>query len=1347
MARRLFALALITVSLGMLGGLTTSASAAGPVPETQYYFHAGSSPIDGTFNTAAPTSGSATLFTGAPILNAPRFTGADGSIGGMIDTLRIDVWQHAPVCEPTSVVLTCVTYDVQLTVGTTEYTFTFDAPSPASTDFTEVRHTFTSADASSPLPIDATGQHVDIVVRGHYLVNEAVTVLAYDSTSTPSGFAVNVPPPTDGSQIPSPGLATGSVGFTTPVTLPQSDGYGEPSLAVAPVGSQGTAGQPQTLWATAPRGLTSSATGNRASPVWRSDDGGRNWAGPITTSNVGPAETGLGGGDTDIRTDKRGNAYQLDLWLGDDSMSFSTDKGSTWTGSPISHIHLGDDRAWLAYSEKEDALYQTYDGLSGVYIDKAPLNTPAGPNAALVFPQESLVVDNASRACVCSPGSLFVDDSRAGSTPYVYVVLQGADGLDLWRSDDGGLTFTHSVVPQSGAGTTTANLFAVGTVDAAGNVYVAWSEKKGATYEVYYASSTDHGRTFQGPFDASALIGPAHTAVMPAIAADEAGHVALSFYGTPQAVDPEAHSSAVWNVYYLESRNGASGSPAFTVSTALPGAHEGQICLSGANCSDTDDRSLLDFFSVVFDANHLANIVATKGNLAQGTVVQFVKATGGSAATGTTLTYTGDTGATKGATATYAAILLDTSGNPVSGAPVAFQLGSLPPVNGTTNASGVATATQAISLDAGTYQLKADYAGDATRGASSTTAQFTVSAPAPTFGDVSLAQVGPKDRGGEPSIATGPEGNLYVSYPGSNMDFFRSADQGKTWTAGAIAANHSGDTSVNVDSSGAVYQSNLNGIQLNPDTLQGVVFKSTDFGAHWTQGGGFITQTNSSNQPFLVDRQWADAYIPPGKTTDQALVYFTYHDWGPNQIWVNRSSDGGRTFGPPVDVITSPEAQAASLCDTIPGGIKVVKSGPHAGRIYDAWLGGSLATNAATGCNVTQLNTFSTIWIAYSDDQGATWTDRLIFDGGFGHDASGLFADLTLDDQGNPYVAFADNLTDEWDVYVMASFDGGITWNGKSDGTGSPYKVNADTGTHFFPSIAVGDPGRVDVAYLGTDKLIDQTPYGKPTPGGGAGGVWRLYMAQSTNLASGNPTWSVVQATPTPMHIGDVCTLGIFCIGELGSNRDLLDFIDISVGVDGFAHAAYTDDNLATGIWAANQVSGIRAYAPQLSLAGGNPASGAYTTTVSVSANTSYVDAGTPVTFTLGSQSATAPVGAGGVATATLALTQAPGAYTLTARAAGLSASAPFAITKDGTLMTVVRGTSTLTATLMAVGSNAPVAGRTVTFFVNGKKAGAATTNASGVATLKKTVRRGSTVRAVFAGDGFFTGSEATTTN
>lgn len=82
--------------------------------------------------------------------------------------------------------------------------------------------------------------------------------------------------------------------------------------------------------------------------------------------------------------------------------------------------------------------------------------------------------------------------------------------------------------------------------------------------------------------------------------------------------------------------------------------------------------------------------------------------------------------------------------------------------------------------------------------------------------------------------------------------------------------------------------------------------------------------------------------------------------------------------------------------------------------IYAAGLRGDPA-NAVTGCNYTQAAAFHSVWTAVSDDNGATWTDHLGFDPGPLHDASEIFADMALDNQGNPYLAFTMNLTNDQD--------------------------------------------------------------------------------------------------------------------------------------------------------------------------------------------------------------------------------------------------------------------------------------------------------------------------------------------
>jgi hypothetical protein len=286
------------------------------------------------------------------------------------------------------------------------------------------------------------------------------------------------------------------------------------------------------------------------------------------------------------------------------------------------------------------------------------------------------------------------------------------------------------------------------------------------------------------------------------------------------------------------------------------------------------------------------------------------------------------------------------------------------------------------------------------------------------------------------------------------------------------------------------------------------------------------------------------------------------------------------------------------------------------------WIAADPGTDLS-GCNLTMAAPFHTLWVAYSDDGGNTWTPQQAFDGGTGHDASTPFVGFTLDDQGNPYFGFAMNHWDpnaatdaaltgecaafsaaaseqshpecEYDMYVVWSSDGGAHWD-HSGGSGTipgsaaaPFRVNppGETGTHWFPAIAAGDPGQVDVGYLLTPTIEPTDAVGKVDISGCAGPSttnptfppacsWDLYAGQSLNLTSSpaTATWATANLTSpglptvTPMHIGDICNLGIACTG----GRHLLDFIQSTIDpTTGCAHIGYADDNTVNMLRAANE--------------------------------------------------------------------------------------------------------------------------------------------------------------------------------
>ncbi len=480
--------------------------------------------------------------------------------------------------------------------------------------------------------------------------------------------------------------------------------------------------------------------------------------------------------------------------------------------------------------------------------------------------------------------------------------------------------------------------------------------------------------------------------------------------------------------------------------------------------------------------------------------------------------------------------------------------------------------------------------------------------------------------GGEPSIVSDSSGHLYDTTPSGGTITYRSTARGATWQQTTTADHSSGDDCLATDQSNAVYLCNLAGSE-GVAPLQADVWKSVNGGASWTHGEGALPQCATSCSPFGVDRDWVAASILSGKSTSKAEVVLMYHDfYGPSQIWVNISRDGGATFGAPQEVLAGPAvtpgavagtlvAQGYTLCNTVPAGVGIVPPGkPHAGRIIVGWIAADLPQNA-TGCNVTMAQSFHTLWVSYSDDAGQTWTPQQAFDAGVGHDTSTPFVGFTLDRQGNPYFGFDVNLSSnpatcsaestagtvqtdsscEYDMYVVWSSNGGATWDGGGGlipgGAATAYRVNpsTETGTHFFPAIAAGNPGQVDVAYLRAPQILPTDPLGKADPGGCAGPgpangnpttyppacTWNLYAAQSLNLtkAVGGATWTITPITATPVHIGDICNLGIFCVAP-SSNRNLLDFITEAVDNHGCAHIAYADDNTVNELRAANQTAG-----------------------------------------------------------------------------------------------------------------------------------------------------------------------------
>jgi hypothetical protein len=433
-------------------------------------------------------------------------------------------------------------------------------------------------------------------------------------------------------------------------------------------------------------------------------------------------------------------------------------------------------------------------------------------------------------------------------------------------------------------------------------------------------------------------------------------------------------------------------------------------------------------------------------------------------------------------------------------------------------------------------------------------------------------EVSPQDETNatEPYIAIDrSDGTVWVAWQAAGTHVARSDDGGRTFVQTPIVdlfGRDLGDVDIAVGGptpcatpttnclpgTRRVYVSSL---ERAPLILQTRLAYSDDRGAHWT------VNSVAAIHPSLIDRPWLAVY--PRATAVQDQVYIAYHDFTDSQIYVTASNDGGTTFGPSVVASAGPSvptptlgvpAPADSFCNTVPSGIEV---DPRTGEVYVLWLTADPIANTTEGCNVSMIQNFHKLWVAHSPPAvgagpatATVWDTHVVYDGAATENASDIFATLAVDDSGasgtpgNVYVAFADNKASPsaFDIWFTHSSDKGITWF-------PPVKVNSDKGTHFFPWIAAGSAGRVDFIWLNSP---DYTPTDlEESP-------WYVTFAQTTNGTSASPKFNQTSASSSVMHVGGICTNGIFCTVNDG-NRDLADSISIAIDRGGSAGLVWTD--------------------------------------------------------------------------------------------------------------------------------------------------------------------------------------------
>jgi hypothetical protein len=309
---------------------------------------------------------------------------------------------------------------------------------------------------------------------------------------------------------------------------------------------------------------------------------------------------------------------------------------------------------------------------------------------------------------------------------------------------------------------------------------------------------------------------------------------------------------------------------------------------------------------------------------------------------------------------------------------------------------------------------------------------------------------------------------------------------------------------------------------------------------------GFATSTSPNNGRSIAsggpfgngntdegggaDRQWMTF-------VDASTVLLIYNQQQPRNIVVQRSTDGGLTYG-------TTDAVRAARSPRFPGPIRYVDPimpGLPNGLVYFAW-----DRVAADG---DQIN------ISFSTDRGLTWRNcgAAVAPG-----TATLFPSADHDSAGNIYIAYGENsLFHTYLVTTSAAKLMGATPSCpdptassdlpplRADLFSQPIQVDRDRvkTTVFAWVTAGGAPGRVAVTFAGTETE------GNPNSGN-FDASWDIYVNQSLNALSTDPasppTFSQVKATTHPFHYDSICLNGLGCdLAVPPGDRSMADFFSL----------------------------------------------------------------------------------------------------------------------------------------------------------------------------------------------------------
>jgi len=195
--------------------------------------------------------------------------------------------------------------------------------------------------------------------------------------------------------------------------------------------------------------------------------------------------------------------------------------------------------------------------------------------------------------------------------------------------------------------------------------------------------------------------------------------------------------------------------------------------------------------------------------------------------------------------------------------------------------------------------------------------------------------------------------------------------------------------------------------------------------------------------------------------------------------------------------------------------------------------------------------------VILSKDNGLTWSERTMgLDVGTPYPRKN--SEVGTDSESNAYHIWTGA---DQGVYMSRSTDSGNSWEENSIRI-SPAGVISSV----FPHIDAGDPGRIAITYLGSEDVdllntsnIDGNPWDGNAHYAPHNTTYHLYITYSLNALDEEPVFHTMRVTDDPVQMGSICLNSGDCRDFGGSNRNLLDFNDLHIDLEGRVYVAFAD--------------------------------------------------------------------------------------------------------------------------------------------------------------------------------------------